>query len=155
DTVAQRRSASYTGRQARIACQEQREVCPLAGPMLAIHPIRAKVAIPRMPRDMVARPRLLERLNAGLARQLILVCAPAGYGKSTLISEWLQQAQLPSAWLTLDEGDDDLFPFLSYLVAAVQRVAPDFGQATLPLLAARSLPDLPILVSAFVHDLEA
>src|SRR5262245_27767640 len=122
--------------------------------MVAIQPIRAKIAIPRMPGDMVARPRLVARLNEGLASQLTLVCAPAGYGKSTLISEWLQQMPMPSAWLTLDEGDDDLFAFLSYLVAAVQRIASDFGQATLPLLAASTLPDLSILVPAFVYDLE-
>jgi LuxR family maltose regulon positive regulatory protein len=108
-----------------------------------------------MPLDLVARPRLVERLNEGLARQLTLVCAPAGYGKSTLVSEWLQQLQTPSAWLTLDEGDDDLFSFLSYVVAAIQTVYPSFGQEILPLLGAHTLPSLPTLVVAFVHDLEA
>src|SRR4051812_37824506 len=123
--------------------------------MLPIQPIRAKLAIPRKPLDLVARPRLVERLNEGLTRQLILVCAPAGYGKSTLVSEWLQQLHTPSAWLTLDEGDDDLFSFLSYMVAAIQTIYPNFGQSILPLLNAHTLPVLPTVVVAFVHDLEA
>lgn len=123
--------------------------------MLPFQPIRAKLSIPRMPGDLVARPRLLMRLNEGLERQLTLVCAPAGYGKSTLVSEWLQQLHTPSAWLTLDEGDDDLFSFLSYLTAAIQTVYPTFGQEILPLLGAHTLPALPTLVVTFIHDLEA
>ncbi len=71
---------------------------------------------------MVARPRLLERLEAGTAGRLTLVSAPAGYGKSTLLSEWVHQSETPAAWLSLDEGDNDPVRFWTTFVAALQRL---------------------------------
>jgi len=59
---------------------------------------------------------------------LTLISAPAGYGKSTLVSCWLESIDLPSAWLSLDEGDNDLHLFLSYMLAAVQTVSPAAGK---------------------------
>ncbi len=72
--------------------------------------------------DVVGRAALIERLKA--SRGLVLVSAPPGYGKSTLVSSWLDGEQLPSAWLTVDESDDDPAVFVAYLVAAVRRAVP-------------------------------
>jgi LuxR family maltose regulon positive regulatory protein len=69
---------------------------------------------------------LIERLNAGLQRKLILISAPAGFGKTTLLSEWIAGCGRPVAWLSLDKEDDDLARFLSYLVGALQMV-PSLG----------------------------
>src|SRR5260221_13400386 len=75
----------------------------------------------------VSRPRLLERLNEGLHRNLTLISAPAGFGKTTLVSEWVEGIERPAAWLSLDEGDNDPARFLTYLVAALQTIAATIG----------------------------
>jgi len=68
---------------------------------------------------LVLRPRLVERLNQAPTRKLALVCAPAGYGKTTLLSAWAAQCSCPAAWISLDEGDNDLARFLAYLSAGL------------------------------------
>ncbi len=82
----------------------------------------------------VLRPRLTGRLNEGVHRRLTLISAPAGFGKTTLISEWIAGCQRPAAWLSLDEGDSDPTRFLSYLVAALQTIAPNIGEGVLGAL---------------------
>ena len=74
---------------------------------------------------LVARPRLLDQLNAWLDRRLILVSAPAGYGKTALVSQWLDSVDGAYAWLSLDEQDNDLATFLLYLAAAMRTVYHD------------------------------
>src|SRR5512136_443732 len=94
----------------------------------------------------VLRPRLIERLNEGLHCKLTLVSAPAGFGKTTLVSEWiatLTPSSAPlggeprakaAAWLSLDEGDSDPVRFLAYLVAALQTVFADIGKGVSGML---------------------
>jgi LuxR family maltose regulon positive regulatory protein len=78
---------------------------------------------------MVSRPRLIDRLNEGLYRKLTLISAPAGFGKTTLLSEWINQSLIPnpqspkSAWLSLDESDNDPIRFLTYFIASLQTLA--------------------------------
>src|SRR4030067_2172455 len=77
---------------------------------------------------IVLRPRLIERLNEGLQRKLTLISAPAGFGKTTSVSEWVagcerMEPKVPVAWLSLDEGDNDPTRFLTYLIAALQTIA--------------------------------
>ncbi len=86
---------------------------------------------------------------------MTLVSAPAGYGKSTLVSHWLENADVPSGWLSLDEMDNDLRIFLSYFVAAVRAVEPQACQDTVSLLAADDLPDTSMLASCLGNDLDA
>ena len=87
--------------------------------------LQTKLYIPPIRPELVSRPRLIERLNAGLpaGRKLTLVSAPAGFGKTTLVSEWVARCERPAAWLSLDEGDNDPTRFLTYLVAALQTLA--------------------------------
>ncbi len=100
---------------------------------------------------IVPRSRLIERLNEGLAagRKLTLISAPAGFGKTTLVSEWVAGCGRPVAWLSLDEGDNDPARFLVYLIAAVQTIEAGIGAGLLssaPIPAAatsRSDPDRP------------
>ena len=73
---------------------------------------------------MVSRPRLIARLNEGLHRKLTLIAAPAGFGKTTLVSAWIEKSERPTAWLSLDEGENDPTRFLAYLVTALQTIAP-------------------------------
>ncbi|MGB5199919.1 MAG: response regulator, partial [Sedimenticolaceae bacterium] len=74
--------------------------------------LRTKLHRPPPPQDLVPRTRLLERLETGRVRPLTLVSAPAGYGKSMLVSSWLEKADWPSAWLSLDEADSEIRQFL-------------------------------------------
>ena len=89
--------------------------------------LATKLYIPPPRPNVVLRPRLIERLNEGLHRKLTLISAPAGFGKTTLVSEWVAGCERPVAWLSLDEGDSDPTRFLTYLVAALQTIAPKIG----------------------------
>jgi LuxR family maltose regulon positive regulatory protein len=97
--------------------------------------LSTKLYIPPLRPELVPRPHLLERLDAGLHHKLILISAPAGFGKTTLLSAWINtkypipNTQSPKfAWLSLDEDDDDPTRFMLYLVAALQRVEASIGQ---------------------------
>ena len=94
------------------------------------------------------RGRLLDRLNAGLNQYLTVVAAPAGYGKSTLVSKWLEDCGRSTAWFSADDTDNDIHFFLSYFVAAVQTVRPQYGEETLVILRPPQLPPLPVLLPA-------
>src|SRR5665647_821001 len=97
---------------------------PILTPKLYIPPPRSKI---------VLRTRLIERLNEGLSsgRKLTLISASAGFGKTTLVSEWVAGCERPVAWLSLDEGDNDPNRFLIYLVAALQTIAANIGARVL------------------------
>src|SRR5437660_8227248 len=96
--------------------------------------LATKLYLPRLRPNVVSRPRLLERLNEGLHRKLSLIAAPAGFGKTTLISEWVAFIERPTAWLSLDEGENDPARFLAYLVAALQTIAATIGEGVLGVL---------------------
>ncbi|KAM3114683.1 AAA family ATPase [Phormidesmis sp. 146-33] len=83
---------------------------------------------------LVQRKRLLEKLNQGLTNKLILISAAAGFGKTTLLSEWAHELKLPVSWLSLDERDNDLTRFWTYVVTALQQRHPNIGEATLAML---------------------
>jgi LuxR family transcriptional regulator, maltose regulon positive regulatory protein len=89
------------------------------------HLLRTKLYVPPIRSNQIARPSLSDLINGGLDRSLILVSAPAGYGKTTLVSSWLKESQIPSAWLSLDDGDNDPIRFLQYLLAALVPIAPN------------------------------
>ena len=86
--------------------------------------LSTKLHRPAIPDDHVLRSRLVERLKQNRDHPLILISAPAGYGKSTLASSWLETCDVPHAWYSLDEGDNDVRTFLSYLATAMQTIFP-------------------------------
>ena len=104
--------------------------------------LTTKLYIPSTRPQLVIRPRLIDQLNQGLHRKLTLISAPAGFGKTTLVSEWIVSCERPVAWLSLDEGDNDLTQFLTYLIAALQTVVPKIGAEVLHML--QSAQPLPI-----------
>src|SRR5690348_9864560 len=93
--------------------------------------LATKLYIPPPRPKAVLRPRLIERLNEGLHHKLTLISAPAGFGKTTLVSLWLLGCERPISWLSLDAGENDPIRFLTYLVAALQSVAATVGAGVL------------------------
>src|SRR6266568_3281120 len=112
-----------------------------------------KLYIPRPRPNVVSRPLLLERLNEGLHRKLTLIAAPAGFGKTTLVSEWIEGIERPIAWLSLDEGDSDPARFLTYLVAALQTIVPTIGEGVLRALQSSQPPPPEAIMTALLNDL--
>jgi LuxR family maltose regulon positive regulatory protein len=96
--------------------------------------LQTKLYIPPIRTELVSRPRLIERLNAGRDRKLTAISASAGFGKTTLVTQWLNSAQCPSTWLSLDEGDNDATRFLTYFVAALRTTEADIGKGALSAL---------------------
>ncbi|MGC9400739.1 MAG: LuxR C-terminal-related transcriptional regulator [Anaerolineae bacterium] len=90
--------------------------------------LRTKLFVPPLRPELVPRPRLSEQLSRVLDRKVVLVSAPAGFGKTTLANAWVREQKVPVAWLTLDEGDNDLARFLIYLEAALREVHPEIGE---------------------------
>jgi LuxR family maltose regulon positive regulatory protein len=93
-----------------------------------------KLHIPPAGDNIVHRPELFEKLNLGLSRKLIIISAPAGFGKTALVSDWINQFKIPTAWFSLDNGDNDPVEFLSYIISGVQSIHAAFGQSALKLL---------------------
>src|SRR6266508_5514188 len=104
--------------------------------------LATKLYIPPPRPKVVLRPRLIERLDEGLYRKLTLISAPAGFGKTTLVSEGIADCERPAAWLSLDEGDNDPTRFLAYLVAALQTVAANIGAGVLGMLQSPQPPPI-------------
>jgi LuxR family transcriptional regulator, maltose regulon positive regulatory protein len=114
-----------------------------------------KLYIPPPRAAIVLRPRLIERLKEGLSsgRKLTLISAPAGFGKTTLVSEWVAMCERPVAWLSLDEGDNNPIRFLTYLVAALQTIAPKMGAGVLAALQAPQPPPTESLLTALLNEI--
>ena len=117
--------------------------------------LQTKLQRPGIPADLVSRMRLLESLDSGRNRPLTLVSAPAGYGKSVLVSSWLEQCDWDSTWLSLDRNDNDPRQFLAYFISAVRVVSPDAFESTLNLIKVAELPALPNIASTLANELNA
>ncbi|MGD9100740.1 MAG: LuxR C-terminal-related transcriptional regulator [Anaerolineae bacterium] len=105
--------------------------------------LTTKFYVPPLRPGFVSRPRLIELLQAGLARKLTLVSAPAGFGKTTLINEWISASERPVAWISLDQGDNDPVRFLAYLVGALQRVDETLGRSVSDFMLSSVTPASP------------
>lgn len=128
---------------------------PMPTPILA-----TKLYLPPARPKAVARPHLIQHMNEGLHRKLTLISAPAGFGKSTLASEWATACGRPVGWLVLDAGDNDPVRFLAYLIAALQMVTAETGPATfgaevLGLLQTSQSPSIETVMTALLNEITA
>lgn len=104
---------------------------------------------------MVTRRRLTERLNEGLHRKLTLISAPAGYGKTTLVCEWLAHCGRPAAWVSLDQGDKEVTRFLTYMVSALQTLSEKIGEGVLSILNSPQPAPTESILTALLNELAA
>ncbi|HEY5730947.1 MAG TPA: LuxR C-terminal-related transcriptional regulator [Anaerolineales bacterium] len=116
--------------------------------------LTSKLYFPPPRPDLVQRPRLLERLNVGLRGKLTLVSAPAGFGKTTLVSEWIRDCGYPATWLSLDKNDNDPSRFLIYLIAALQRIDSKIGADVQAALEVSLSPHFDILLTRLIGEIE-
>jgi LuxR family transcriptional regulator, maltose regulon positive regulatory protein len=116
--------------------------------------LATKLHVPRPRSGFLLRPRLLERLAEGAGRELVLVCTPAGFGKTTLLGDWARRSQQPVAWLSLEPGDNDPTRFWRYVVAALDGAGAGagFGDLLAPLLG-RQVASLEAVVTALLNGL--
>ncbi len=121
--------------------------------------LETKFYVPRLRRGLVPRRRLCERLDRGAVSKLVLVSAPAGFGKTTLLAEWLAGGRAGvaggrlAAWLSVDRGDNDPASFWAYVIAALRAVAPGVGAGALALLQAPQPPPVETVLTVLLNDL--
>jgi len=117
--------------------------------------LATKLYIPAPRAKIVLRPRLIERLTEGLAMgcKLTLVSASAGFGKTTLVSEWIASCGRPVAWLSLDEGDDDPVGFVSYLVAALRTIKAGIGEGLVAVLQSPQPPPTESILTTLINEI--
>ena len=116
--------------------------------------LSTKLHRPPVDRNCVHRPHLIARLDQYRDRPLTLVSAPAGYGKSVLISSWLEACEDPPAWISLDKSDNDLRTFMTYLVTAVETLFPNVCRKTQVLLNTPNLPSIAALSTSMLNELD-
>jgi LuxR family maltose regulon positive regulatory protein len=113
--------------------------------------LTTKLYIPSPRPQAVIRSRLIQQLNEGLQRKLTLISAPAGFGKTTLISEWIVVCGRPVAWVSLDEGDKDLSRFLTYLVAALRTIDASLEKGMINLLESQQPPPTRTILTTLLN----
>lgn len=124
---------------------------------MSIPILATKFYIPPPPSKIVARSRLVQQLTEGLisGRKLTLISAPAGFGKSTLVSEWILSRAKKVAWLSLDENDNDPTRFLIYVISAMQTISPNLGASILDALQSPQIPPIDSILTAFLNEISA
>jgi len=152
-------SAAQTPPPASPATGTDDEVETVPPPLLAqqrtpLHPLLAtKLHVPRPRTHLVPRAHLVERLQQGMMHPLTLLSAPAGFGKTTLLAQWLAESGLPVAWLSLEPEDNDPTHFLSYLIAALQTLDTQMGTTALALLRTSQPPSPETVLAILISDL--
>lgn len=128
--------------------QHKPEVKKAGTPILA-----TKLYIPPPRPKAVLRTRLIEQMNAGMGCKLTLISAPPGFGKTTLVSEWVAGCERPVAWLSMDKGDNDPTRFLTYLVAALQTIAGNMGEGVLNVIQSPQPPPTESILTALINEI--
>jgi LuxR family maltose regulon positive regulatory protein len=117
--------------------------------------LRTKLFIPRPRKNLVSRPLLVDRLNAGEDKKLTLIAAPAGFGKTTSLSEWIPQSPHCVTWLSLDDGDNDLTRFWAYFIASLQQLQIELGENAQALLRSPQAPPITSILTTLINEIVA
>jgi LuxR family transcriptional regulator, maltose regulon positive regulatory protein len=116
--------------------------------------LTTKLYLPHPQQGFVPRPRLVDRMEEALVRGIVLVCAPAGFGKTNLLGDWARRGRHPVAWLSLDQGDNDPARFWRHAVAALDRARPGIAERVAGLLGPPAPASFDGLVTALINELE-
>jgi LuxR family maltose regulon positive regulatory protein len=117
--------------------------------------LATKLHVPQVRPNLVSRPHLLNSLTPGSENRLILLSAPAGFGKTTLLSDWLAAHPRPAGWLSLDRGDNDPVRFWTYVIAALQTIRPGLGESALALLSSATTSPMEPVLTLLINDLDS
>ncbi len=112
-----------------------------------------KLHIPTAARNLVHRRKIFAKLNEGLFRKLILVSAPAGYGKTTVVTHWIRKNRIPTAWFSIDIRDNSPYDFFTYLITSIRTVQENAGKKSLELLKLPGTVRLDYIIELFLNDL--
>ena len=123
--------------------------------MYPFTPLRTKLYVPPLQSTWISRPRLLHRLDEGFKRKFTLISAPAGFGKTTLLVEWIHQKKIPAAWFSIDQKDNDAAHFLTYVIAGLQTLEADIGKAALTLLQSPQPPHFESILINLINDISS
>jgi ATP/maltotriose-dependent transcriptional regulator MalT len=96
---------------------------------------------------------LIDQLNGGIDHKLMLISAPAGFGKTTLLSEWIFQTKIPVAWISPDKGDSDPIRFIHYLIAALQNIETNIGKAALSMMQSSQQTPIRSIMTILIKDI--
>jgi len=117
--------------------------------------LSTKLFVPPFRQQIISRPRLTEQLDQAADYKLTLISAPAGFGKTTLLSEWIHYHNMLIAWFSIDKTDNDPAQFLSYTITALQKIDNNIGKSVIPLLKRPQLPQFETLITNLINDLTA
>lgn len=117
--------------------------------------LNTKLYKPQTRPDIISRSRLIDKLNDGLAQNLTLISAPAGFGKTTLVCEWLEQLSYPSTWISLDQEDNELFRFITYFLKGLQRFFPEFNDSIEDIFYSQQTPPVEIVIDKILQKVTA
>jgi LuxR family maltose regulon positive regulatory protein len=120
---------------------------------MPVLPLLTKLHISPPGTQTLHRPELFEKLTLGLKTKLMLISAPAGFGKTTLVSDWIIQKNIPAAWYSIDNSDNDVSKFVSYIINALGRLYPGFCPQALKLLHSPSQVNLESIVELIINEI--
>jgi LuxR family maltose regulon positive regulatory protein len=116
--------------------------------------LKTKLVIPPLRDDLVSRPRLLKKLDEGASKKLSVLSAPPGFGKTTLLSEWIHKKKILAAWFSIDEKDNDPVSFLTYMIAALRTINENWGQPALELIQSPQRTSYESAIFALIESME-
>ena len=119
---------------------------------LHLTPLRTKLCLPPLRSEWITRSRLVKRLDEGFERKLTLISAPAGFGKTTLLVNWVHTHKIPAAWFSVDKGDNDPLHFLSYVILGLQSLEARTGKAALTMLQSPQPPPIESVLITLIND---
>lgn len=117
--------------------------------------LQTRISLPQLPNKFIQRPRLTGRINQGVQGPLTLLAAPAGFGKTQLLIEWVHETRLPIAWLTVDSDDKDLSRFFRYFIGALQTIEPELGEEALEFFQFTGGSKLEVGLTLLINDLSS
>jgi len=118
-------------------------------------PLKTKISVPPLRSGWISRPRLDKRMDEGFGRKLTLVSAPAGFGKTTLLVDWVHRHKIPAAWFSVDKTDNDPLHFLTYFILSLRSLNTATGEAALTMLQSPPPPPIEAILINLLNEVSS